>query len=641
LTVHRTFTQESTFSKLVGVKSYYERLISLIDPEFWQEKREKNNQFEDTGLNYYSSDKTKKLSTNATDKYNISVNESNGSNHRSISFSLISAILLLVYVSGLIFFFLRFLYLFRHMAAFIIKYRITKFENIKIVPVNEDISPFSFFGFVFINRRALPENEFANIIAHEQVHIRQHHTADLLLAHIASIFQWFNPFAWLTKDALKMTHEYIADRAIVEQGFELFDYQSLLLKQLISSRTFELANNFNLKPIKNRIAMLTKSKSRKLACLKALLVSPIALVLILLFSEMTIKEPDGVTLNLKEIIAGNLKLPELTGIWKNVNNSAYGSMILIEINRISILEGYAQVKSFPMQITGKQMILSPEASLNYRLGSQDLTIWWNEKELSTYTKTDCKNSMDCFIAGRGLKMDLPVITQQRTIDNPDLVYSFFITQSPASEGGYRTLYNGTEIKPSEVGGIVEKERRLRKNFDVSGLAVELFVDKNVPMGEVDKVKNELRKSDALKIIFAATPESKEITPLLYHAQGMFFKLPPLDAKELSNEELKKQNIPLFHLNLTEKNLNPSSVHENVEKFITGSDKEIVVLQYGNSTPYGEYLETKDLLFRVYAELRNKMSLERYSIPYEELGSKQQKEIQKVYPVIITENNLDN
>ena len=639
--MHDNTVSDNVYIRLIGVKSYYTKLITMLDPEFWQ-RRQVMNKWEDGAYagpgtkGYITSQATVK--TSEKPKYDADIEKF----HKvSLSVPLISLFIILVYFSGVIFYFLRFLFLFRHMIRFRIKYGITKQGKMKVIPVEEDISTFSFLGFVFINLRALPEDENANVLAHEQVHIRQHHTADLLLAHLACILQWYNPFAWLAKNALTVTHEYIADRAVINEGFELFDYQSLLLKQLISSRIFEPANNFNLKPIKKRIAMLTKSRTRKLASLKALLVSPIALILIMLFSDLSIRVPGRNDVRLKEVVAGALNLPELSGIWENTDTKTFGKMVLIEPDRFSVLEDYSRVKTYPLQITGNQMLLAKNLSLNYRLENHVLSIWWSDHNIGTYRKAPCENSMECYLAKQGFEIELPAITQTKTIENPDLIYRFFIANTEGSSGSYHIFHGGKKIDVSEIAGIIESERKSGISIDLPYLSCELFADKNVPMGEVDKVKNELRKNNALKIIFASLPVSKEMNPLLFHAQGLFFRLPPMDAKIISEEELIKQKIPVLRLNLDEKNLSPSTIHDRVLKFITGSDRGIVGIQYRNNTSYEECLVTKDIVMGVYNELRNKMSLEKYQVPFEDLGSRLQDNIRETYPIMLVEKNLDD
>ncbi len=161
-----------------------------------------------------------------------------------------------------------------------------------MVNMDEDISPFSFFRYLYINKSTLSEDDLHNVLEHEKAHISQRHSLDHLFAHALAVFQWFNPVAWQIRNALKTTHEYIADRQVLDRGFALVDYQTLLLKQVIGYHSVELVNNFNLKPIKKRIAMMTKIRSGRPARLKAMLVIPFAIALFLLFADFTVKGPD-------------------------------------------------------------------------------------------------------------------------------------------------------------------------------------------------------------------------------------------------------------------------------------------------------------------------------------------------------------
>ncbi len=158
-----------------------------------------------------------------------------------------------------------------------------------MVEIEEEISPFSFFRFLFINNGSFNDSELYHVLEHEKAHIRQKHTTDHLFAHGLAVFQWFNPFAWQMRKALKTTHEYIADRQVIDKGFERIDYQALLLKQVIGYHSVELVNNFNLKPIKNRIVMMNKTKSGLPAKLKATLVAPFAILIFFLFADFTLK----------------------------------------------------------------------------------------------------------------------------------------------------------------------------------------------------------------------------------------------------------------------------------------------------------------------------------------------------------------
>jgi len=100
---------------------------------------------------------------------------------------------------------------------------------------------------------------------------------------VLSIFQWFNPFMWMLRRAIRENHEYLADQAVLNSGINRGYYKKLLLNQYIGEK-FEIANNFNYSLIKSRIKMMSKLKSSKLANVKMFLGFLAAAGLIVLFA---------------------------------------------------------------------------------------------------------------------------------------------------------------------------------------------------------------------------------------------------------------------------------------------------------------------------------------------------------------------
>jgi beta-lactamase regulating signal transducer with metallopeptidase domain len=49
------------------------------------------------------------------------------------------------------------------------------------------------------------------------VHVEQKHTLDVLVTEIVCIVNWFNPFAWLIKKAVRENLEFIADDAVIKK----------------------------------------------------------------------------------------------------------------------------------------------------------------------------------------------------------------------------------------------------------------------------------------------------------------------------------------------------------------------------------------------------------------------------------------
>jgi hypothetical protein len=193
--------------------------------------------------------------------------------------------LIIVYGVGLVILSVRLIKHLIKLLQIVKKNRIFKEFGTKIVFIDQDCTPFSFFNYIFANKTYLSKKDLQHIIAHEKIHIRQYHSLDILLIEIITIIQWFNPFVWPYKNFLKETHEYLADNGVIEQGFNPSRYQMLLFEQHIGAKLFEFANNFKQSQIKRRITMMTKTKSRSRARMKYLLIIPMVLLLVLAFAE--------------------------------------------------------------------------------------------------------------------------------------------------------------------------------------------------------------------------------------------------------------------------------------------------------------------------------------------------------------------
>jgi hypothetical protein len=146
--------------------------------------------------------------------------------------------------------------------------------------------PFSFGQTIYLSAAALADT--ANLPAalrHEQAHVRQWHTLDVLLTQVAVALAWVNPAAWLLRRAVLDNLEYLADQAALQTGLDRRAYQySLLRQQPGGVPAPALAFHFSFLTLKNRITMLNQpvSTSRQLG--RYLLAAPLVMALALGYS---------------------------------------------------------------------------------------------------------------------------------------------------------------------------------------------------------------------------------------------------------------------------------------------------------------------------------------------------------------------
>jgi TonB family protein len=154
--------------------------------------------------------------------------------------------------------------------------------SFRIVPVGgKKISPFSFFGYIFIDAAQTDAKELSEILNHEKVHARQLHSFDVLLSHLLCIGFWWNPIVWLMRRDIKANLEYLADQGALEMGVDAKLYQYALLNLSIENTGIPIINNFNVSQLKMRIVMMNKNKTPWLLSAKYLLVVPVGAALML------------------------------------------------------------------------------------------------------------------------------------------------------------------------------------------------------------------------------------------------------------------------------------------------------------------------------------------------------------------------
>ena len=152
----------------------------------------------------------------------------------------------------------------------------------RIVRHEKIVAPYSFFNYIFVGEKEARSREFPQIVAHEMAHVRLGHSYDSVLAQAMLILFWWNPFVWLWNRSLKEVHEYQADAAVLNQGFDSKQYITLLIGTLADIHP-EFVSAFSYSLLKNRLLMMTRKKGRY-ASLRLLAALPILAGTLMLFS---------------------------------------------------------------------------------------------------------------------------------------------------------------------------------------------------------------------------------------------------------------------------------------------------------------------------------------------------------------------
>ena len=195
-----------------------------------------------------------------------------------------------IYILGTAIFLFVFLYRILQITTLIMNNESELKNGIRIIKIDRDTTPFSFFNFVFIDKNNADGSGMKEMLAHEMEHVRQGHSVDVMILELLTIFLWFNPFFWLLKRSIRENHEFLADNGVLKPEVSSAAYRMLLLNSAFLQQPV-IANNFNYSLIKIRIKMITKIKSSKIKALKLSMGILVTAALLVIFACDNSKKP--------------------------------------------------------------------------------------------------------------------------------------------------------------------------------------------------------------------------------------------------------------------------------------------------------------------------------------------------------------
>ncbi|MCK4854010.1 MAG: hypothetical protein KAT31_07105, partial [Bacteroidales bacterium] len=190
--IRQESSMEESATGILKFRNYYQEIIGMIDADYGYEPSIRHSSGMPGGANG-TGEVMEGLGEESVLRLDKEVTETGGNAGRNMNF--FAVVLLLVYLAGVAWFLVRLIYLVTRLFFMARKYGYINFSGFRMVTMEEDISPFSFFRYLYINKSTLSEDDLHNVLEHEKAHISQRHSLDHLFAHALAVFQWFNPFA--------------------------------------------------------------------------------------------------------------------------------------------------------------------------------------------------------------------------------------------------------------------------------------------------------------------------------------------------------------------------------------------------------------------------------------------------------------
>ncbi|MBB1139770.1 M56 family metallopeptidase [Myroides sp. WP-1] len=146
---------------------------------------------------------------------------------------------------------------------------------------------YSFWKWIVLPTQDRESETLSTIIQHEQVHVQEKHSIDLLLISGLRCIFWFNPLLILLEQVIRLNLEYIVDQKVsaVQNSYE---YQMTLVRfEQTKGSAMSLVNSFGSSDLKKRIIKLNQPKSKNMKKSKFVLCLPLVVGFFLLFQVKT------------------------------------------------------------------------------------------------------------------------------------------------------------------------------------------------------------------------------------------------------------------------------------------------------------------------------------------------------------------
>lgn len=236
-------------------------------------------------------------------------------------------------------------------------------------------APHSFLHYIFLPKKAYKQNKIApEILAHEQAHVSQRHSWDILLLEFLQVVFWFNLILVLVKKNMALNHEFLADQAALHQNYNIKAYTDLLFTYSDVDHHNALSSQINysltrppFRRAKKRILMLSQSFSAKKMATRLTFFLPILAFCIYFFSQDIVAKP---------IYSDQDMTIELTTNQEDIEESAKPSMQITTSEKLLKTNGQSlkqidlfELKKESLSINGKPVeVENLKAELKQRYG---------------------------------------------------------------------------------------------------------------------------------------------------------------------------------------------------------------------------------------------------------------------------------
>ena len=483
-------------------------------------------------------------------------------------------------------------------------------DGCKIIVTERDIDPFSWMKYIVLSQRDW-EGDHTPILLHEKAHIEFGHSVEVLLVDVLSALQWFNPAIWMLRADLQELHEYEADDAVLRSGSNIKEYQYLLIRKAVSKSGYSVANSFNHSILKNRITMMSKSRSPLSRGLRVLYVLPLVCLALGLQARTvyvpTDKDNEKIVFNETSALSGS--------VWTG------------EVGELTFFDTTFEIRTEDERISGNYT--TEESTIQF--------IFTNYRNETTGKEKKGEDKLSGVIDGNTITIP---------VENGEMIFKkvVLVSEQPTAEPVVlRVKADGSVENGGKTYAIAQLKDLVKPAAQGEPqTTVQISAADNVPMGVIQDVKEELRAIGSVRIRYSSPSEQGE----------EIRNMPPTPSRRINGVNelwpgVKRENVFVVRINANDKYFFGDAPRQDDadmllvgKDFLTKKGKDARFgLQVDRATSYGAYRHMQDLLFQIFSEVRVEKAQSVFGKSLKDLSPEEKSQINEMVPLAISETDM--
>lgn len=191
------------------------------------------------------------------------------------------------------------------------------------------------------------------------------------------------------------------------------------------------------------------------------------------------------------------------------------------------------------------------------------------------------------------------------------------------------IYKNQEIEIHEIDIVVNQWWLSRNPADAFYIDVRLYIDKAVPMGFVNDLKEELSRNSSRRVSFVVFPSDLEIERLFkyYYAIPSILTSYGKDSRAIADSLIKSNNISnVIKLKIDNSGncffngfaINKNDLGIQIENELRANLKSAFLLSYADATAYSEFIYLISQIRKITHKIRNDLAIKEYGVSFDDL-----------------------